>query len=258
MSLTRLAVRVATVQAILGRTYAGPAVHDSAIPAIDVLAKEQLFPFIAVYTDDSDFTAVEGRGLMSSTGKFSLVMEMGISAQMQFEVEGGRVQEAPGKPPTDAQMELLLDMMERQIKIALMDDGNPWGEMWRRLISSVHTIKSMRGADSLNGVRFAGRQLVIECEPYAEPPCGGVVGRLYTDFLAMLRANEDQGLLKLADIIEASLTTDPASVTWQVQLRTLGLTRNEADAMQITPGYEGLTGEESITEVTAQAQIAEP
>lgn len=258
MSLPRLATRVATVQALMNRTYAGAAVRDSAIPPLDTLTKDERLPFIAIYTDDSEFAAETGRGLMSSGGKFSLVIEMAISAQMQFEVENGQAVEAPGKPPTDAQMELLLDLMERQVKVALSDPDNEWGEMWRSLVAEVIAVKSMRGADSERGLRFAGRQLMIECKPYAEPPCGGAIGQLYTKFLAMLRASADQGLVGLADIVESTLTLPVVPENWKTEMRQLALTRGEADAMHLTPGLTDLTGEETVAEVIQDPQPSAP
>lgn len=249
MSLPRLAVRIAAVAALRGRTWAGDRVRDSAVPPIDKLAQDERLPFIAIYTDDSEFAAEEGRGLMSSNGKFALVFEIGITAQMQFVVENNEVVEAPGKPPTDAQMELMLDLIERQIKTTLSEPSHAWSEMWRRLVANVVQVKSQRGANAEDGVRFAGRQLILDIKPFAEPPCGREPSGLYADFITLLRADSDQGLATtVADMVERSIVGDVVHTDWQSAMAQLALTRREADAMQVTPALEGLTGEETVSE----------
>ncbi|HRD79031.1 MAG TPA: hypothetical protein PK264_24385, partial [Hyphomicrobiaceae bacterium] len=156
MSLARFALRTATVKAIRGRTFAGPFVRDSEIGPIDELASEGRIPFVVVYTDD---VALKCRGtdLLGNDGRTSLVMEIGVTTRMtpdgDWEI-----------PTTDAGMELTIDAIERQARTTLTAPAadNPWAELWREIVTDVAEIKSQRGASAREGVRFAGRQIVLE------------------------------------------------------------------------------------------------
>jgi hypothetical protein len=258
MSLLRLAVRIAAVAAIKNRTFAGSAVEDSAIPPLDMLAKDQPRPFIAVYTDDSEVEGESQRGLFGSAGKFDLVFEIGITAQMQFEFEDGAIKDAPGKPQTDAQMEITLDLIERQIKSALSDPSNEWGEVWRSFVSQVLEVKSLRGANAADGVRFAGRQLALSIKPFAEPPCGQAPTGIWVMLLAKLRAASNLGYHAIADLIETAITSTAPLENWQTQLAQLAMTNSEADAMQLTLGLDGATDETTIQETSYSATPVTP
>lgn len=239
MSLQRLAHRIATVAALRGRTLAGDAVGDSSIPPIDVTAGEGRQPFVAVYTDRA---ARSLRGLASGSpgGSLVIVIEIGVAARIgdgdDWEI-----------PPTDAGFEFTLDVIERQIMIALADEKSAWAEMWRRLHGGDPEIESLRGRladdgaddgedgdlDGDAGVRLAGRRIVIEVSPLAEPPCGPPAPLLWRDFLDLLAADDDQAPLEPA--IRALIEASPVPDDWLAAMRGLLLTRPEADALGVAP-----------------------
>lgn len=223
MSLQRLAHRLATVAALRGRTLAGEAVRDSAIPPIDTMAGDELRPFVSVYTDDGGGVM---RGLVPdpSAKTLAIVIEIGVTAQMTNDEEWGI-------PTTDAGMEITLDVIERQIMIALADEGSPWAEMWRRLHSGDPQIKSVRGASAEKGLRFAGRQITIEVQPFAEPPFGPAATKLWADFLDLVAADEILGPLE--PTIRAMIEADAPPLDWQATMRALALTVAEADALLV-------------------------
>lgn len=241
MSLQRLAHRIATVAALRGRTLAGDAVGDSAIPPIDVTTGEGRQPFVAVYTDRA---ARSLRGLASGSpgGSLAIVVEIGVAARIgdgdDWEI-----------PPTDAGFEFTLDVIERQVMIALADEESAWAEMWRRLHGADPEVESLcgRGAadgaadgadddgdgDGDAGVRLAGRRIVIEVSPLAEPPCGPPAPPLWRDFLDLLAADDDHAPLE--PTIRALIEASPAPDEWLAAMRGLLLTRPEADALGVAP-----------------------
>lgn len=259
MSLQRLAHRLATVAALRGRTLAGAAVRDSAIPPIDVMAGEERRPFIAVYTDDSSRSL---RGLVPNTsgGTLAIVIEIGVTAQMENDAEWVI-------PTTDAGMEIRLDAIERQIEIILqlnlsgegyrsapVDESNVWAAMWRRLHHGDPEVKSIRGASAEKGVRFAGRQYTIEVKPYAEPPFGPAATGLWADFLALLAADPEFGPLE--PMIRALIEADAPPFDWETTMRALYLTQAEADALLVS--LPDGADETDVVVGAVDAQPAEP
>jgi hypothetical protein len=254
MSLSRLAIRLATVAALRDATLAGAAVRDSEVTTIDAVASSEKRPFIAVYTDDGEFTVV-GRDLQSGEGSFSLVIEFGVTARMAYTLEGGETEDINVLVPTDAQMELTLDLMARQISVALLDAQAPWAEIWRRLISKVGRVASRRGASAEKGERFAGRQIEIEVTPYADPAIGLRPGALWQSFLAQLESDPDTALKALGPVIRRQIVGETLVDELQSLRQQLGLTAGEAASMLASPPA-GVTGDVAIAEVVAAG--AEP
>ena len=228
MSLSRFALRTATVKALRGRTFAGAMVRDSEIGPIDEMAAESRIPFVVVYTDD---VQVAGRGtdLLSSDGKCALVLEIGVTTRMAADGDWEI-------PTTDAGMELTIDAIERQARATLASPApdNPWAELWRDLVQAVHEVKSQRGAAAKDGVRFAGRQIVVDVELLREPHPGRPLGPVWQRFLALAAADSDlAGLVPML----TTLATGGA-VNWPEWRRVeaaFGLSRARSRAMLLTP-----------------------
>src|SRR5690554_4739681 len=86
MSLSRIALRIAAVEAIKGRTLVGDRVLDSPNGALDVQADGALrsgeeTPFVCVYTDAGKVEKVTERQL-NGNGACDIIFEMGISQAM--------------------------------------------------------------------------------------------------------------------------------------------------------------------------------
>lgn len=231
MSIQRLAHRIATVAAIRGKTLAGEAVRDSSVPPIDVAASEEPKPFISVYTDDQA-SGMRGLDAGRPSDTLSIVIEFGVTAQMTFVDNDGEEFQEPGQPPTDAQMEIMLDMIERQIRIALADDGNAWAEIWRRLHTGDPQYSSTRGASAERGIRFAGRQLTIEVRPLPEPPAGGPATGVWADLIAAVEA--DAAAAPLAPIVRDMIEGGDVALDWQIIRRSLALDEAEADSLLVS------------------------
>lgn len=179
MSIPCLAVRIATVAALRGRTLVGDFVHDSEIRPIDVLAGVESQPFIVVYTDDVQISPRQGDPL-SGTTSFTLVLEFAIAAQMRLNPE------QPAElivPLTDARMEADLDRLAYRIKAVLHTPDNPWSILWRSLVTEIDRIDTGRGASGEKGVRFAARQMQMKVGSLAEPARGVPASGVWADFL---------------------------------------------------------------------------
>jgi len=201
MSLSRLALRIVTVAALRGRTWAGEAVRDSAIPPIDVAARDERRPVLSVYTDDGEATPRNG-DLLSGQPAFSLVIESAVTAQMRPHGEWVI-------PATDAGMETTLDLLDRQIRRALMDPDHAWARLWRSLVGEVRGLRSLRGAGDDKGMRFAARQMEIQVTTLADPRPGSAATGVWADLLARLEA--DRCLAPLASVVRAEIEgPDPA------------------------------------------------
>lgn len=243
--LNRLALRLATVRALRGRTLAGPNVLDSSSAAIDDIAAEHPTPVIVVYTDDGQWN-VAGRDLYATSGDTrvdmgyqKLLIEIALTQRMLLvdPATGEPQLDADGNPlfaamslATDPALELTLDLIERQVIDALMcgADDAAWPEMWRRLVTGVGDKHSVRGASARDGVRFAGRQIAISCALPKEPPPAVPIGPLWTDFLALAETEPD--LAPVLPAIRAQLEGRPLDANGLL-IQTLGLNRLEADAL---------------------------
>ncbi|XWN29957.1 MAG: hypothetical protein ROR55_21045 [Devosia sp.] len=207
MSLPRLATRLATVHALRGATLVGDAVHDSAIGSIDVLAKQQRRPFIVVYTDDGESEPRHGDPA-SGRASFTLIIEFAIGSLEQPDPEN------PGQmavPLTDAGLELQLDIIERQIRLALKNPNQAWAKLWRKLVTSVSVIRAIRGASEDKSLRFAARQLQMDVGSLGDPRPDEAAQEVWAMFLAAVEGDPHTAPLsqKLRAIIEGDGSGSP-------------------------------------------------
>lgn len=241
MSLQRLAHRIATVKALAGRTLAGDRVRDSAIAPIDVQAGEEAAPFIAVYTDDFEGRWRDLPGRDDQT--LALILEIGVTARMLIADPDNPGNEIVswGIPPTDAGIELTLDMIERQARIALDDEANAWAELWRTLHMGDAAYTSIRGASAEKGIRFAGRQLKVEVQPLDEPAFGPAASGVWSALLDAMDA--DAELVNLAPAVRSLIEADTPPVDWIAVRRRFGMDDGEVTSLGLEPA-EG-AGEET-------------
>lgn len=227
MSLVRLAHRLATVRALRGATLAGPRVIDSSILAVDAVAQEETRPFVVVYTDD---LVRHQRGLDPSrpVDNLSIVLEIGGTSAMIND-------ESWAIPPTDAGLELTIDIIERQIAVALAD-GSPWAEIWRRLHDGDPRWKSLRGSTT-EGIRLAGRQITIDVTPIAEPAFGRAPAGVWADFLALL--GEDPASAVIVDDLRALFAGPVTADDAALRSRRWSLTEAEAAALGLVATTSG-------------------
>ncbi|MCR6672197.1 hypothetical protein [Devosia ginsengisoli] len=235
--LSRIALRVVVQEALRGATLAGANVLDSQFTALDLdadgaLRTDQDRPFVSVYTDDGRGGA--GNGFMSlfGDGTVQLVIEAGISAAMleRDSETGATVIVGLGLPDTDANMELTLDLMMRQVADRLTDPGNAWADLARELLGEVTSIERSRIGQKQNGTRVAAQELRITGGLLADPVKGAdLAGSTYAKFLAALAASSDSRLQKLKIAFETALAG--TAVDWELVQRELGLTDGQSIAL---------------------------
>ena len=240
--LSRIALRVAMQEALRGATLAGDNVLDSQFTAIDTdadgnLRTDQNRPFISVYTDGGRING--GNGLLSlfaDDATVELVIEMGISAAMleQNPENGELVIVGLGLPDTDANMEMTLDLMMRQVADRLVMPGDIWCDLVRELLGNVTSVDRARIGQKQNGTRVALQEMRITAGILADPVQGAdIAGSTYARFLAALAASDDERLHTVRLAFESVLAGTAAD--WKLVQRELGLSDGQSLAMGNRP-----------------------
>lgn len=237
MSLTALAIRLATIRALKGRTYAEERVFDSKIGPVELVAQGEARPVIIVTTDD-DAVDITGRDMRAGEHRLELIIEVAVTERVTVEISEGATTEEVGIPATDAGLEATLAIIGWQISKALAADGGEWGDLWRTLVVKVHSIASRRGADDANGVRYAARQYIYSVDHVAEPEPGASPHALdaWGRVLAAMKA--DKEFSSLGKIIEAEISLGNPT-PWEAARGTLGLANDEAGVLGLSPILPG-------------------
>jgi len=237
MSLTRIALRIAAVEALKGRTLVGDNVLDSPNGALDIqadgtLRTDEEKPFISVYTDQGKAEGVTGRSLIEN-GVCDIVFEMGVSLGMT------EVNQDTGEatlvgiqvPASDSTKEFFLDVVQRQLTDALTDPDNPWAEIYRGLHYDVVKIEYAGARNADDGQRLAGHQMRISVRLADDPVTGEELDpqAAFAQFLAALEATSDSTYLKQAATIRSLLAG--SNEPWQSLQRRHGMTASELLAL---------------------------
>lgn len=212
MSLSRLALRLTTVKAILGRTLAEDRVFDSMANPIDKKLSTETKPMVVVRTDDHEIEDIQGRELHSGNAKCELVFEIGLAARATAEASDGQQVVQLTFPHTDAGLELALDVMESQIVEALTNPSNDWSALWQEFVPRVISRDSRRAAANENGVHFAARQIIIVVDLLSDPiPGGGLIpGSAWETLIGLFEADLNFGA-EIGPMIRALITGDEKS-----------------------------------------------
>jgi len=232
--ISALALRTCALRALQGNTLVGDAVSDSTITPIDEALKASSSPFIVVSTEDME-KSVQGRSVGSGAGKIDLVLEIGVAHFLKVPATNDAEESIQVViPQTDAGVEISLDLIERQALRALEIGGGAWGDLFRDLCPEYGRLVSRRGAGADKGVKFAARQIVIECRPIFEPAFGVVPedGGIYARWLDAL--GEDAEFAPLVPAIRATIIGDVIP-DWRALGTIVGLTLAEQNALRLGP-----------------------
>ena len=225
MSLAREAVRMCVVRALRGNTWAAARVRDSEQGPIEDYFSDKALPEILVFTDDGMFGGGNGPRDLFAGGDQDLIIEVVVTSRMKSD-DGEWVEPLV----TDASMEFTIGVIQRQIKAALVDPQNAWAEMFRRFALTVNESKDRRGSSMRDGVRYAGRQLLLSLTLPKDPVPGVALGPLWTDFLAMVDADAD--LVKIAPVLRGAIEGDVGDMPeWVIMQGAYGRTRAEARSL---------------------------
>ncbi|TPK15172.1 hypothetical protein FJ872_19430 [Mesorhizobium sp. B2-5-9] len=263
MSLVRIAVRIAAVEALRGRTLAGDNILDSEIGALDVDADGELRtvedrPFVTVYTDAATTKDVDtSLRSMVQNGATQILFEAGITAAMTEtdpDTDESRLI-GIGIPATDRAFEFHLDMVARQIGDALTDPENEWAQIFSGLIQRYVLIERARTSGDNNGVRLAAQQIKLTVDLIADPVKGEPLRATgaFAKFLAKADTIEDQAMTVQIAAIRTAISG--AAFDWQIEQRRYGMTGGEMNALLLMP-QEGAEADVGVT--TVDATPAEP
>lgn len=171
MSLARLALRLATVDALAPAalltsngpwpTLAGKHVYDSRIDPIEDLKPDAPQLAVAVYTEYDKGKGGQARGGPPFLQTVDLTFEISVIVKVASEADPAVF--VVGEPETDAELEASIDLLEAQIRFALL--YAPAGETWRQITKSrVHDPGSLPHRTSEEGARLAKRTVTWKVE----------------------------------------------------------------------------------------------
>jgi hypothetical protein len=238
--LGRIALRMATVEALKGNTLVGMNVLDSEIGALDVnadggLRTDQEKPFISVYVEGAKLEGSAEIRALHKSGPTELVIETGITAAMTSTDPETGASEVIGLqiPATDPAFEFFLDCTSRQVVNALTDPRNAWAEIWRGLSSGIARIERRRTANVSNGARVAAHQLVITSDLLPDPVYGEPISptSIWRKFFDKLQASPDPIVAKKRAAMLALLGDPGMTLDNQAQRQRFGMTLEEARAL---------------------------
>lgn len=234
MSFATLALRIAACRAVKGATLAADRVQDSAIAPIEQLMSEERLPVVLIATDEASARPT-GRDVIGAGKEVELVIELAIASAVRLENADHEV--AIEVPHTDQGLEVVLDILTRQVTHAVLVGQGPWAELFRRFCLKISNVVTRRGAEAKSGVRFAARQIVWTCTAIADPPFEGALtdGSPWKDFVAALKA--DAELASIGEMIEAEIE-GPNLEWWQRRQASLALTLAGVRASGLGPFIE--------------------
>lgn len=243
MSLARIALRAAGVEALKGRTRAQNNVLDSEIGIIDndgtgKIGIESDSYFIAVYTDAGKAQVGDNelRALLLN-GRTELLFETGVTAKMLVTSpqDGTAVMPEIGIPDTDGNFEFTLDLISREIAQALTDPNNDWGQIFLSFIYRTVSLERGRIGNVSEGVRLAAHQTKITVDLIDDPEPQRALDpdAPFARFITMAKASNDKSLQKKATFIEAIITGEREP--WERLQQVHGMTAKELLALGLGP-----------------------
>lgn len=255
--LIRTALRLTATKALAGRTFAGENVQDSSIQPLAEAIQRNPKPIIIVYTDEDDHP-LQGLDLLTPTaGSVSMVFLVAMAGSTRL--DNGAYQIT--FPPTDFASELTLDILETDIKLALLDPRNDWADLWRRFALHATRWRSQRGANEEQGARFAARQLIIDLDPLADPAGGAEPADIWAELIALVAADPDPDFAGLSDVLARAIRGRAVLTDWEREQMLLGLTRMGGWASGLPPApvpYPVSPGDPTVplSEVDVDASLA--
>ncbi len=233
--LGRIALRVATVEALKGKTLVDGNVLDSEIGTLDVgadgkIRTDQEKPWIAVWTDAAKIQERLDVRALHRSGPTELTIEVGITAAMAAQdPDTGRTEVMPGLRETDRTLEFYLDCVGRQIVTALTDPLDPWSEIWRDLSSGIVKIERKGTSDETNAVRIAAHRLVVTVDLLPDPVFGEPVAptSIWARLFARMAVADHPYLSTMQSLVGL-----PDGIRMhEAQRRRFGMTLEEARAL---------------------------
>jgi hypothetical protein len=243
MSLPALAIRLATVFALRGQTWAGASVLDQPVNPIEGLTKTAV-PVIAVYSGD-EVTKADSRDWLAGDRTLSLVVQIYLPPDLAV----------PNGPRIDALRdggELALNLIWRQVESTLLRSGSPWAALWRNLVFMVHDVSSRPYLIEIDkGPRLVARETIFSLDTIAAPGFSAPAD-VWADLLTLMQSTSE--LQPLATLVDAAIRGGAELPTWSATVAQLGLRDGGARGIGLAPVDTTETGE---AEVLGQITISE-
>lgn len=229
MSLSSLAVRFCTVEALRGATFAGDAVEDSPVDAI-ALAVAAAAPLITVFSDAERFKGNSPSPFMSAPDPDSHTLDVTFNIFLPTDPTIAIGSAAPVEiEARDSGGAVAIDLFHRQVEQALAVSDGLWARLWRGAVLKVNSIDSSAYVLTTDkGLRLPAREIAMNLTIIDSPVPGGRVPLFWTEFLDAVRASD--GFSTFADLIEAAIQGEPLP-EWRRLQALLGLTRGELTAI---------------------------
>ncbi len=201
VSIVRQLIQIAVVEAVRGKTLAGNSVFDSRIEALPEILKDGQRPFLVFSVELAKQTkgGQEDCSLLGRSTSITVMVHAAVAVAEEITAEDGSVvMAAIGE--TDAALEAVLNIMDRQWRAALSDANSPWADLFMELVQDVEQIQDFRGADPDTGRKHASRLTEVSLAVMAEPELGAGIVPTIEKGLALLEADCDAGYAEIARV----------------------------------------------------------
>jgi hypothetical protein len=232
MSLARMALRISTVIALRDATMAQERVRDSALSQLDAEAVDDLAPVITVSTEATE----RKRGAQMQ--QTSLVLELALTAKLRTDAETDQEtdQIVIGFAETDGELDLMLDLFERETLDALARPDSAAADLFRALcggeaVNSPGSDYSSIRCVGAAGQRLAVRQILLTADTLLDPVRGEPCDWLER-FLDLIEGDPEYGAIH--PLLSAFLAGSGLGAAFREQAR-LFLDAAGAKALGLSP-----------------------
>lgn len=256
--LSRLALRIAVCEALAPHgasvfpTIAGKHVYDSRIDPAAGLDEIEAIPMVIVYTEEHEGRPYSGRN-PADRQTVTLTIECLIATRVEVTItdDSGATQTIGGveAPPTDAEREALLDLLEAEVRRALDPrEMRPASALLSQVLWETTAAQSVPLRDADRTTRFAQRslQLAVQIPNDAWPdpgaPRGTGLDALPEPLRGVARALPEGSPHKAICALVAARVAGPAALT-PMQGLTVYANVDRATAPTDQPGEHDLAGE---------------
>lgn len=226
MSLADNALRICTVYALRGKTFAGQRVHDSPGNPLP----EKLPGVVITVFSGASSVAPDGRDLIGGDAESELSIHIHLPDHVELFTGADPIRLDMRQGGTGP----VFDFIWRQMVRALLGT-DPWAELWRVFAAKLGKVTSspyILEADK--GGRFESREIRIPVEPIFDPPFGELEpASPWARLLELMEANPETA--RLAPAFRFEIESPTGLSDWNVAAAALGLAPDEVTAIGIAP-----------------------
>lgn len=208
MGIVRQLIQIAVVEAVRGVTLAGDSVYDSRIDALPDILQDGKRPFL-VFSVEMARQSEKDEGLLGRTNVMTLMVHAAVATAQEITGDDGSVVLA-NIGETDAALEAVLNIMDRQWRAALCDGRSAWADLFMELSHGIELVQDFRGADPDTGRKHASRLTEVSLHVMPEPEFGSGINPTIEKGLDLLEADGDTAYAEVARVWREILTDESA------------------------------------------------